>query len=157
MEKDREQGGPGDAVALLDGFGNLLICLPGRRARSQICTAFMEVTRQYAQLRYHLMQGATADKATEVRRYLPHPKEGTFVFALGPDASAQSLMDLGAYGSTMEGPLPDSNPQQFQYVIPRLAEEDLSAICTSLPPLYSATIRIKPIQVNDAQLIAALQ
>ena len=156
MDKDREQGGPGDAVALLDGFGNLLICLPGRRARSQICTAFMEVTRQYAQLRYHLINGATPERAAEVRRYLPHPKEGTFVFALGPDSSAQSLMDLGAYGSTMEGPLPDSNPMQFQYVLPRLADDELSAICTALPPLYSATIRIKPIQVNDAALIAAL-
>jgi cytosine deaminase len=157
MEKDRALGGPGDAVALLDSFGNLLICLPGRRARSQICTAFMEVTRQYAQLRYHLMQGATPEKAAEVRRYLPHPKEGTFVFALGPDNSAQSLMDLGAYGSTMEGPLPDLNPHQFQYILPRIEVEQLASICASLPPLYSATIRIKPIQVNDAALVAALQ
>lgn len=157
MLKDREQGGPGEAVALLDSFGNLLLCLPGRRQRSSICTAFMEVTRQYAQLRYHLMQGATPDKATEVRRYLPHPKEGSFVFALGPDSSAQSLMDLGAYGSTMEGPLPDENPRQFQYVVPRMTEEQLSSMCSSLPPLYSATIRIKPIQVTDPALIAAIE
>jgi tRNA(Arg) A34 adenosine deaminase TadA len=156
MEKDKEQGGPGDAVAMLDSFGNLLICLPGRRSRSKICTAFMEVTRQYAQLRYHLINGATPEKAAEVRRYLPHPKEGTFVFALGPDDSAQSLMDLGAYGSTMEGPLPDANPRQFQYVLPRVPEEELTSMCLSLPPLYSATIRIKPVPVNNAALAAAL-
>jgi cytosine deaminase len=117
----------------------------------------MEVTRQYAQLRYHLMQGSTPEKAAEVRRYLPHPKEGSFVFALGPDSSAQSLMDLGAYGSTMEGPLPDENPRQFQYAVPRMTEEQLSSMCSSLPPLYSATIRIKPIQVNDPALIAAIE
>ena len=35
--------------------------------------------------------------------------------------SALSFMDLGAYGSTMEGPLPLTNPAQFQYVRPRMA------------------------------------
>jgi cytosine deaminase len=29
MARDREHGGAGDAVALLDGFGNLLLCMPG--------------------------------------------------------------------------------------------------------------------------------
>jgi tRNA(Arg) A34 adenosine deaminase TadA len=156
MELDRKQGGDGDAVALLDGFGNLLLCVPGRRRQSAICTAFMECTRQYAQLRYKLMLGASAEMQESVRRYLAHPKEGTFVFARGPDAGTQSFMDLGAYGSTMEGPLPANNPAQFQYVLPRIGERELQALCEAMPPLYRDTIRIRPSQVADRDLIAAL-
>lgn len=156
MEQDRRQGGDGDAAALLDGFGNLLLCVPGRREQSAICTAFMECTRQYAQLRYKLMLGAGAEMRESVRRYLAHPKEGTFVFARGPDAGAQSYMDLGAYGSTMEGPLPANNRAQFQYVLPRIDERELHALCDAMPPLYRDTIRIRPVQVADPSLIAAL-
>ncbi|MES2760373.1 MAG: nucleoside deaminase [Pseudomonadota bacterium] len=156
MAQDRRQGGDGDAAALLDGFGNLLLCVPGRRAQSAICTAFMECTRQYAQLRYQLMLGAGADVREAVRRYLAHPKEGTFVFARGPGAGADSVMDLGAYGSTMEGPLPKNNPAQFQYVLPRLDEAALRALCEAMPPLYRDTIRIRPMQVADRALVDAL-
>jgi tRNA(Arg) A34 adenosine deaminase TadA len=156
MEADRRQGGDGDCAALLDGFGNLLLCVPGRRAQSPICTAFMECTRQYAQLRYTLMVSAGSDMGDTVRRYLPHPKEGTFVFARGPGFGADSFMDLGAYGSTMEGPLPADNPAQFQYVLPRLDEPQLRALCEAMPPLYRDTIRIRPCQVSDGALIAAL-
>jgi cytosine deaminase len=156
MEQDRRQGGDGDAAALLDGFGNLLLCVPGRRGQSAICTAFMECTRQYAQLRYTLMHGASAEMQETVRHYLAHPKEGTFVLARGPDSSAQSFMNLGAYGSTMEGPPPVNNPAQLQYVLAQMAEHDLHALCEAMPPLYRDTIRIRPCQVADRALIAAL-
>ncbi|PWF39067.1 nucleoside deaminase [Massilia glaciei] len=157
VEQDKRQGGEGDAVALLDAFGNLLLCVPGRRAASAICTAFMECTRQYAQLRYTLMYGASAAQQAEVRQYLGHPKEGTFVFARGPDESAQSFMNLGAYGSTMEGPLPIHNAAQFQYVLPVLEPEVVAALCAGLPPLYSNVIAIRPVQVADRALVHALQ
>ncbi len=156
MDLDRAEGGQGDAVALLDAFGNLLLCSPGRLAQSSICTAFMECTRRYAQLRYKLMHGASEEVQAEVRQYLAHPKEGTFVFARGPDASSQSVMDLGAYGSTMEGRLPDYNPRQFQFVLPVLDDAALEAMCGRMPPLYRDTIGIRPLQVADQGLIAAL-
>jgi tRNA(Arg) A34 adenosine deaminase TadA len=156
MELDRSQGGDGDAAALLDGFGNLLLCVPGRLAQSAICTAFMECTRQYAQLRYKLMHAASAAMRDTVRHYLAHPKEGTFVFSRGSDAGSDSFMDLGAYGSTMEGPLPVNNPAQFQYVLPRIEERELHALCEAMPPLYRDTIRIRPIQVSNRALIEAL-
>jgi len=156
IERDRRQGGDGDAVALLDSFGNLLLCVPGRRAQSSICTAFMECTRQYAQLRYQLMHGAGAEAQDELRRYLAHPKEGTFVFARGPDAGARSFMDLGAYGSTMEGPLPPNNPAQFQYVLPGTDQAALLAMCEAMPPLYRDMIGIRPVQVASRELIDAL-
>jgi tRNA(Arg) A34 adenosine deaminase TadA len=156
MARDIAQGGDGDAVALLDAFGNLLLCAPGRRSQSEICTAFMECTRRYAQLRYTLMHGASEAERDEVRSYLAHPREGTFVFARGPDASAHSVMDLGAYGSTMEGPLPAHNPAQFQYVLPSVTALELEALCAQMPPLYRDIIRINPVQVVDQGLIAAL-
>ena len=156
MARDREQGGAGDAVALLDSFGNLLMCLPGRMTHSGIRSAFMETTRAYAQLRYKLMHGASAAAQAQVRHYLGHPKDGTFVFARGPDDSAISYMNLGAYGSTMEGPLPLKNPAQLQYVLPMLADEALAALCAAMPPLYRDIIRIRPTQVADGALVAAL-
>lgn len=156
MARDREHGGAGDAVALLDSFGNLLLCMPGRLGQSGIRSAFMETTRAYAQLRYKLMHGATPEQQNEVRHYLGHPKDGTFVFVKGPDASAVSFMNLGAYGSTMEGPLPLKNPAQFQYVLPSLPEAELAAICAAMPPLYRHIIRIRPTQVADAALVSAL-
>lgn len=157
MEKDRQQGGDGDAVALLDSFGNLILCVPGRRAQSAICTAFMECTRQYAQLRYKLMHGAGEEVMTEVRQYLAHPKVGTFVFARGPDAGAASFMNLGAYGSTMEGALPENNPTQFQYVLPQQSQEALQALCDRMPTFYCKSIGIRPVQVADTDLIASLR
>jgi cytosine deaminase len=153
--RDREHGGAGDAVALLDSFGNLLLCMPGRMTQSGIRSAFMETTRAYAQLRYKLMLGAAPARQDEVRRYLGHPKDGTFVFAKGPDDGAVSFMNLGAYGSTMEGPLPSTNPTQFQYVLPSVPQERLAAICDAMPPLYRAVIRIHPTQVADQALITA--
>jgi cytosine deaminase len=156
MAEDRARGGAGDAVALLDSFGNLLLCLPGSRDVSGIRTAFMETTRAYARLRHQLMADATPDRRDEVRQYLGHPKDGTFVFAQGPDESALSFMDLGAYGSTMEGPLPPANPAQFQYVRARMDAAALAALCARLPPLYRDVIGIRPTQVADAALVAAL-
>ncbi len=156
MARDKAQGGKGDAVALLDSFGNLLLCCHGRQQQSAIRTAFMECTRAYAQLRYKLMEGADAATQAEVRHYLGHPKDGTFVFAVGPDDSALSFMALGAYGSTMEGALPHNNPAQFQYVRPGMPEPALHDLCGHLPPLYRNLIRIRPTQVADPTLVAAL-
>jgi len=157
MQRDREHGGAGDAVALLDGFGNLLLCMGGRLSQSGIRSAFMETTRAYAQLRYKLMAGAAPERQQEVQQYLGHPKEGTFVFALGPDASALSFMNLGAYGSTMEGPLPVYNPAQFQYVLPRLTGTALTEMCAAMPPLYRDVIRIHPVAVADQSLVSELR
>lgn len=156
MELDRRQGGEGDAVALLDAFGNLLLCVPGRRGESRIRTAFMECTRQYAQLRHRLMHGRNETEQREIRAYLAHPKHGSFVFARGPGATAESYMDLGAWGSTMEGPVPEANPAPFLYVLPRMAPSDLDALCAALPPLYRELIGVRPKPVADQALAAAL-
>lgn len=156
MELDLRDGGQGDAAALLDSFGNLLLCMPGQLAHSLIRTPFMECTRQYAQLRYELMAGAEPALQEEIKSYLGHPKHGTFVLAIGPDDSAASFMNLGAYGSTMEGALPENNPAQFQYVRPAMGQHGLHTLCGAMPPLYRHLIKVRPNQVASLALIAAL-
>lgn len=64
---------------LLDKAGNLLLCLPGAQNISTIRTAFLETTRTYAGIRYRLSQELRHD----IFQYLGHPKQGTFIFALG--------------------------------------------------------------------------
>jgi tRNA(Arg) A34 adenosine deaminase TadA len=148
---DRQHGGSGQAVAVLDYFGNLLFCLPGNTAASPIQTAFMLTTRAYAGLRYSLKQQI----GSRVYQYLGHPKYGTFVFLSGPDDSAASLIDLGAYGSTMEGPLPQDNPNQFQYWNASMDPVALAAYCARLPPLYKNVIKVNPVQVAVARQTGA--
>lgn len=156
MAVDRQRGGSGEAVALLDGFGNLLLCAAGNFAQSAVRTPFMECTRQYAQLRYDLLSSAEGAAQQAVRRYLAHPKEGTFVFTSAPDMSASSFMDLGAYGSTMEGPLLAHNLAQWQYVRSSVTQPALDALCAGLPPLYRDVLRPRPVRVADGALVAAL-
>jgi hypothetical protein len=64
-------------------------------------------------------------------------------------------MNLGAYGSTMEGPLPSDNPRQFQFVHGSVADDELAGICAGMPPLYRSMIGIRPVQVADQGLIDA--
>lgn len=96
MQQDKKQNGPGNAVALPDYFGNLLLCLPGAQNISTIRTAFLETTRTYAGIRYRLSQELRHD----IFQYLGHPKQGTFIFALGTRYQYTQLA-----GSTVEGPI----------------------------------------------------
>ena len=167
MQHDFTLGGKGQAVALLDHHGNLLLCKSGSESMSSIRTAFMEVTRAYAGLRRQLL----VDGITDTHKYLPHPKYCTFVFALGPmldDAppvrpdigplsQTQSFMELGAYGSTMEGELDTvNNPSPYQYVRSRMNAGALAAFCKTMPPLYSGEIKVNPIQVTNHALIEGI-
>jgi cytosine deaminase len=84
--------------------------------------------------------------------YLAHPKYCTFVGALGPDYSSQSFMGLGAYGSTMEGPIPETNPTQYQYCVSRIPPAEVQAMCAAMPPLYSNIIKVNPVPATNAEL-----
>ncbi len=152
---DLVQGGSGNAVALLDTFGNLLLCMPGHEHISPLQTAFMCLTRNYAALREQLINNPAVG-AEKTRRYLGHPKHGTWVFAKGPDDSARSLMELGAFGSTMEGAVPAENPVPLQYVVPSMSPTALTAWCQQLPPFYSRCVVVNPLQVQNQALIAAM-
>lgn len=157
MATDIQNGGSGNAVAMLDWHGNMLACQAGNETASPIQTAFLLLTRAYAQLRRNLILANPADE-TRIRQYLGHPKYATFVFARSPDQTARSLLELGAYGSTMEGSVPPENPVPFQFVLPSatLAPDQLTGYVQGMPPLYSASVVVNPRQVASAALVSAL-
>lgn len=154
-----KEGNAYDAVALIDPFGNLLLCLGGQEAQSPIRTAFMEVTRGYATLRWRLMNAQDPAVAQQAADCLTHAKYCTFVALHAPDpATSQAVMVLGAYGSTMEAAPPAPFPSSFQYVVAPAAatEEDVAMLAARLPPLYRELIGEAPTRVLDQQLRATV-
>lgn len=134
--------GDGNAVGFLDPFGNLVLCLPGRERVAPVRTPFMEVTQAYAQIRWNLM---CSDARRATVDHLTVPKYGTFVFLHAPDPNtATGIMTLGAYGSTMEGPIPQSFPTNLQYAhAPHSGTLlELTEVIGDLPPLYSQFVQI---------------
>jgi cytosine deaminase len=141
--------GNGNAVALLDPFGNLVLCLSGREKVAPVYTPFMEVTQAYARLRWELMNDAsTRQLSTD---HLTVPKYGTFLFLEAPDPStAPGIMTIGAYGSTMEGPLPTVFPPNFQYVS-SVSPYRLTEALIHLPPLYTDLVQVAASQTPYVQ------
>jgi len=158
--KTAQQAGVFNSVALLDPFGNLLACLGGNESQSPIRTAFMETTRGYAVMRWTLMNDKDPAVRAEAEQYLTHPKYGTFVFLYAPDpTTAQAVMTLGAYGSTMEGPVPQSYPSNLQYVLlpGDTTAQALSELAQKLPPFYTQSVQVGPAQVLSEALIRAIK
>jgi cytosine deaminase len=137
-----------NAVALLDPFGNVVLCLADSFDLGPVYTAFMNVTQAYATTRYGLMDDEdTRQQATE---NLTHPKYGTFVFLYAPNPSdSTTIMTLGAYGSTMEGPVPQVFPANFQYYNPPLegTVEEFRLVIMGLPPFYTQLAQISAMKV----------
>jgi len=154
--KAQGRGAAFNSVAFLDPFGNLLLCSGGSEKRSPIRTAFMEVTRTYAHIRWALMNDGNPSVREQAGDVLTHPKYGTFVFLYSPDPNTpQGVMTLGAYGSTMEGPIPQSFPSNLQYVLlPEGATQAAVAeLAMNLPPFYTTSVQVAPIQVLNRGLV----
>jgi tRNA(Arg) A34 adenosine deaminase TadA len=155
-KKAQSRGAEFNSVAFLDPFGNLLLCLGGEEQRSPIRTAFLEVTRAYAHVRWVLMNHRDKSVREQAGNVLTHPKYGTFVSLYSPDPSTpQGLMTMGAYGSTMEGPIPQSFPSSLQYVLltEGASQAEVSELAMRLPPFYTTGVQVAPIQVLDDGLI----
>ncbi|MEZ1318673.1 nucleoside deaminase [Pseudomonas fluorescens] len=158
--KTAQQSRVFNAVALIDPFGNLLACLGGAEDQSPIRTAFMETTRNYAVMRWTLMNDPDPAVRAEAGHYLTHPKYGTFVFLYAPDPTTpQAVMTFGAYGSTMEGPVPQSYPSNLQYVLlpGNTTVQALSTLAQNLPPFYTQSVQVAPAQVLSQDLINAVR
>lgn len=159
-KKAHRRGGAFNSVAFVDPFGNLVLCLGGMEERSPIRTAFMEVTRAYAHVRWVLMNHRDKSVREQAGNVLTHPKYGTFVFLYAPDPSTpQGLMTMGAYGSTMEGPIPDTFPSNFQYVLlpEGVSPAEVSELAMSLPPFYTTSVQVAPSRVLDDGLVEAVR
>lgn len=134
-----------NAVAFLDHFGNLVLCMADTFDVSPISTCLMNVVQAYSKTRWDLMQDyAVNGQGDDPSQYLGHPKYGTFVFLNAPDPEdSTTVMMLGAYGSTMEGPVPTMFPPNLQFFNPpqngTLA--DLYATVIELPPFYSQSVQ----------------
>ena len=155
-EKAHRRGAEFNSVAFLDPFGNLLLCLGGAEERSPIRTAFLELTRAYAHIRWVLMNHRDKSVREQAGDVLTHPKYGTFVSLYSPDPNTpQGLMTMGAYGSTMEGPIPDTFPSNLQYVLlPQdVSHAEVSEMAMRLPPFYTTSVQVAPTQVSDDALI----
>lgn len=158
--KTAQQSRVFNSVALIDPFGNLLACLGGAEDQSPIRTAFMETTRNYAVMRWTLMNDPDPAVRAEAGHYLTHPKYGTFVFLYAPDPSTpQAVMTFGAYGSTMEGPVPQNYPSNLQYVLlpGNTTAQALSTLAQNLPPFYTQSVQVAPAQVLSQDLINAVR
>ncbi|MDQ1685567.1 MAG: hypothetical protein QOC82_2304 [Frankiaceae bacterium] len=151
-----------NAVALLDPFGNLLSCLGGAEQSSPIRTAFLELTRDYALLRWTLMNSPDERIRNTADATLTHPKYCTFVELYGPDpATPQAVMTFGAYGSTMEGPIPRVFPSSFQYVLTPAGttDEAIAQLAFVLPPFYVKAdigVGVSPQRVLNQALVDAV-
>ena len=155
-KKAHRRGAAFNSVAFLDPFGNLLLCLGGVEEHSPIRTAFMEVTRAYAHVRWVLMNHRDKSVREQAADVLTHPKYGTFISLYSPDPNTpQGLMTMGAYGSTMEGPIPDTFPSNLQYVLlpEGVSQAEVSERAMSLPPFYTTSVQVAPTQVLDVGLI----
>lgn len=142
--EEAERGSVRNSAALIDPHGNLVYLASGREDISPIRTAFMELTRGWARL--HAAAGLPGKK------YLAHLKDCTLVTLQGPGPDPVSFMELGAYGSSVEGPLGPSESARWQYVLARQSQAQLEATVAALPPLYSQIIKPRIEQVEDRQL-----
>lgn len=70
-------------------------------------------------------------------------KDLTLVQRLGPDLSPLSIMELGAYGSCAEGPLPHSSQARWQYLQPGCPAADLQAQLGRMPRHYRQVVGIR--------------
>lgn len=137
-------GNARNSVAFIDPFGNVVLCMADSLLKSPVQTAFMNVTRQYAITRYNLMNYDEKTRS-DATQYLTHPKYGTFVFLYAPDPDeTTTIMNLGAYGSTMEGPVPQLFPVNFQYYHPPQTGtvQELALVIMNLPPFYTQLVQL---------------
>ncbi|MFZ9301362.1 MAG: nucleoside deaminase [Chitinophagaceae bacterium] len=141
--------GANNAVAFIDYYGNLLMASADHFDISPVATAFMTTLQNYSKLRFALVNNPITTLLAQ--KSLSSPKFGTFVFLYAPDGfSTNTLKDMGAYGSSMEGPIPVVSPSNFQfYENPLIGTfEDLKALISAMPPLYGpALVNISPERV----------
>ena len=133
-----------NSAALIDPFNHVLLIMGyGSNATPDdvgLETPFMTLTRSYAECR---RKSSWAKDG-----YLPHPKRCKFVLLNEPSQNALDVMNLGAYGSTLEGPPQAGNKFSLCYFNPTQSPESLTAMIKAFPPLYSQTINITPVHLR---------
>lgn len=129
-------------ISFFDFFGNLIFTQEANVISTQ--SAFMLATRLYAQVRHEGLSGV------DIRKYLCHPKYGYFMYTFCPQVSAQSLMEMGAFGSTTEG----SAPNPLQYILNPERQPALDSLISNMPPLYTQSVNVRVAQAADSAMVA---
>lgn len=134
-------GARGNAAAILDSSGRLLAACHGQEYLSPIRTAYLELSRLYASLRRwtHQKHGA---------HVLPHPKFCQTILLNEPGFESTDILDLGAYGSTMEETIPPHNPRHLQFIAPHSKPPGVVRIVKKFPPRYTKDIGIVPMRAQ---------
>lgn len=139
----QQERGRGSAAALIDLFGNLIIASGGGRSEDPLATGFAEMIRTYSRTRFALADDpALSGPAGE---YLAHPRFGTIYRYPVPDPGLPTtLFELGAYGSTMEGPLPAGSDPNLRFIGEGIdgarARKQLLGLIEAMPPFYSESV-----------------
>lgn len=143
-KESHEKSGVFNSACLIDPFGNVLLSEAGAEDASPIRAPFLELVRKYHRL--------LLEAGAEGSKHLAHLKYCKTVTMLGPGRDPKSLMEVGCFGSCIEGKLPKG--EQMQYVIPQQGQDDLQNMLNNLPPLYLDVMRLKDAihQVKDVQL-----
>lgn len=141
----QEAGNEFDAAALIDRNGKVILTVGGQEGTSPTRTAFMELTRTWARIR--------DEAGAEGQQHLPAFKHCRVVSLQGPGPEATSFMEFGAYGSSVEGPVPAGTT--WQYVLPHQSQETTQKTLDNMPPLYSQVIKPQVFQVTNQDLIDA--
>lgn len=133
-------------ISFFDNFGNLIFTQEANDIPTQ--TAFMLATQKYAKVRSELINGID-----DPRRYLCHPKYGYFLLTSCPDVNAQTLMDLGAFGSTVE----DADRNPLMYILEPEKQPAIDSLISKMPPLYSQSLKIRVAQASDSDMVAKVK
>ncbi len=131
------------SAALIDRHGNLLVASAGR-TQNPALTGLVDVIGTYSRFRFEAF--STSDVGEEALGFLPHPKNLRLLRYPVPDPeSPLTLMEFGAYGSTMEGPLPMNNRRNLIF-IKKGGDGDrvgLRNLIEAMPPVYTETFDLE--------------
>lgn len=127
---DRSEGNAG---ALIDPYGNVLLALGGREETSPIQTPVFRLCRNYYSLRRYLGEPG--------RAYFPPLKFCRLVTLRGPEANAVGVAEVGAFCSSVRGPFPNDS-EHWVYFQATQASAELNLFVERLYPKKLPQIRV---------------
>jgi hypothetical protein len=102
---------------------------------SPISTGLMIISQWYTKIRCLI-----AEQAHENLTFLPPIKKLRIFSLFGPQEDALTLINLGVFGSSMEGPT--ERPDHWMFL--RLVNENHLSMIKKLPHFYTNIVKINP-------------
>ncbi len=121
-----------DAAAIVDPFGNWLVCADDRGLEPPVIRAI----REYSRLRH-------AFWSDDASACLPHLRHCLVLTRLGPESGPRGEMVLGAYGAALDRNGSDGSVGAWRYRVPRQSPAELEGVLETLPDLYRLVIGLR--------------